>query len=79
MTLDQHLAAGYDCYQHGKMKPWTRAGFAAELRESPDLLAEAKKKQRDLQAVNNAGRRCHVSEVQLRVLNDGVRAAAQPA
>lgn len=79
MTLDEHLAGGYDCYQHGKLKPWTRAGFAAELRESAELLADAKRKVRELESVRAAGRGCHISGVQLRILQDGIRAAAVPA
>lgn len=76
MTLDEHLAKGYDLYQHGK-GPWSRAAFGAELKENADLLAEARVKLKQLQSVLSARPgSCHVSQVQVRVLGDGIRTAS---
>lgn len=75
MNLALHLAQGYDHYQHGRMKPWTRAGFAEALHHDPKLLAEAREKLLALDAVKQAHRTCHISTIQHRILSDGLRAA----
>lgn len=73
MNLREHLAHGYDHYQRGKMKGWTKAHFVEELRNDRDLVKAARIKLSELDAVKRSMRRCAISDVHHNVLSDALR------
>lgn len=75
LPLDEHLAQGYDSYVHGKTGPWTRALLVRDIRNHPEFKAEAERQLRKVSAVVNAGRRCDISAIHQRILQDGLRSA----
>lgn len=80
LTLDQHLALGYDFIVHGKSKrsTWSPEVFGAALKDDDEMMVAAKIKLSNLSAVLRARgeKSCFVEKTQSRVLTDGLAKAA---
>lgn len=73
MTLEEHLAAGYNFYVRGRHKPWTPEFFVEQLKADAELLAAARTKQRDVKKVLDAGRLCDISKTQNLILTNALQ------
>lgn len=75
MTLDEHLAHGYDFYVHGVFAKWNPRMLVSDLGSDDTLRTQAVEKLRELDRVVAAGRQCDITRVQKRILDAGFAAA----
>lgn len=71
-TLEEHLAAAYDRYVHGRLA-WKPADLAADMAAEPTMETAVKKKLQELDATMRARRDgCFVTKTQQRALRDAL-------
>lgn len=75
MTLDQHLAAGYDFYVHGVSRKWNPRMLVEEISRDDNLRRQAVEKHNEVKRVMDAGRQCDVTRIQKRILDKALEAA----